>query len=327
MVRSPDDGTTSGVGGRHGSPWRAAGATLVALSAVTGMFMMRAAVEAGSVPPPPQPVAEAAGPGGGEVVAPLPAPPRRADGTTPPRRTDGTTDGTTDRARAATDGTTNGRPAEPGTVAGAEAGLPRSVPTEIKIPKIGVDARIRQLGVNPDGTIQVPPLKQAQDAGWYRLGPSPGEIGNAVVVGHVDSRYIGAAVFYRLGSLRPGDVITLTRQDRTTVRFRVDGVRSFPKTQFPTDLVYGPNDRAGLRVVTCGGKFDETRKTYPDNIVVSATLVAPTIAPVPARPGPTANPPGTPTPPGPKAPVGTRKVTTRPAPGQFAADVRTRVRI
>lgn len=270
MVHSPDN-ATSGVGGRHGSPWRAAGATLVALSAVTGLFMIRAAVETDAVPPPPQPVAEAAptfGPGAMVPSAP-------ATGLPGPKA---------------------GKPA-PVQVA---TGLPRSAPTRITIPKIKVDAKVRELGVNPDGTVQVPPLKQAQDAGWYGLGPSPGEIGNAVIVGHVDSRYTGPAVFYRLGTLRPGDVITLTRKDGSKVQFRVDGVRSFPKTKFPTELVYGPSDQAGLRVVTCGGTFDKRQQSYQDNIIVFATLMptsSPT-APSPAASSPSsAAPAATATPP------------------------------
>lgn len=291
MVRPPD-GTTSGVGGRHGSPWRAAGAALVALSAVTGLFMLRAAVEADSVPPPPQPVAEAA-----PTAGPGALPPEAAPGPAGPTSPEA---GLPAPPKALPPlGPASGPPGEPvtGLPAGPSAdtwarpqaavGLPRSVPTRIAIPKIKVDAHVRELGVNPDGTLAVPPLERAQDAGWYRLGPSPGEIGNAVVVGHVDSRHTGPAVFYRLGALRPGDTITLSRADGTVVRFRVDGVRSFPKEQFPTELVYGPNDQAGLRVVTCGGKFDEGRQTYLDNIVVFATLVPPTPATAPPTPAPT----------------------------------------
>jgi sortase (surface protein transpeptidase) len=148
----------------------------------------------------------------------------------------------------------------------------RSAPTNISIPTIGVAAQIMSLGVNTDGTVQVPPLDQAQLAGWYNLGPSPGEIGNAVIMGHVDSRKIGPAVFFRLGELRPGDVIQVTRTDKTVVKFSVDGVKSYPKAAFPTELVYGPSDKASLRVVTCGGIFDEKKRSYPDDIIVFATL-------------------------------------------------------
>lgn len=92
-------------------------------------------------------------------------------------------------------------------------------------------------------------------------------------MGHVDSRALGPAVFFRLGELKAGDRVQVTRQDRSKVDFRVDDVRSYPKTNFPTELVYGPNDRAGLRLVTCGGTFDKHRSSYLNNIIVFATQV------------------------------------------------------
>ncbi|OHX06979.1 Sortase family protein [Micromonospora aurantiaca] len=153
-------------------------------------------------------------------------------------------------------------------------GLARSAPTRITIDRVGVRADILALGVNGDGTVQVPPLEQAMDAGWYKLGASPGEVGNAVIMGHVDSAKIGPAVFFRLGELLPGDMIQVVRVDRTEVTFRVDGVKSYPKDAFPTDLVYGPSDTASLRVITCGGTFDEQKRSYTDNVIVFATLVS-----------------------------------------------------
>jgi sortase (surface protein transpeptidase) len=153
----------------------------------------------------------------------------------------------------------------------APAGLSRSEPTKIAIPKIQVNAKIIAVGLNEDGTIQVPPLKQAQLAGWYRMGVSPGEVGNAVVVGHVDSAAMGPAVFFKLGLLKRGDEVQVSRKDGKVVRFRVDAVKSYPKTKFPSELVYGSADTARLQVVTCGGKFDRKKRSYPDNIVVSAT--------------------------------------------------------
>ncbi|RZU77821.1 sortase family protein [Micromonospora kangleipakensis] len=152
------------------------------------------------------------------------------------------------------------------------AGLDRSTPTTISIPRIGVNAEIMSLGTNPDGTVQVPPLDQAQRAGWYSPGASPGEVGNAVIVGHVDSAKLGPAVFFNLGSLRPGDTITVAREDGGSVTFTVDEVKSYPKTAFPTELVYGPGDKPALRVVTCGGVFDQSARSYLNNIIVLATM-------------------------------------------------------
>ncbi|MBC9006655.1 class F sortase, partial [Micromonospora aurantiaca (nom. illeg.)] len=153
-----------------------------------------------------------------------------------------------------------------------DSGLAASPPIRITIPRIGVRADVLAFGVNDDGTVQVPPLDQAMDAGWYKLGASPGEIGNAVIMGHVDSAEIGPAVFFRLGELRPGDGISVERADHTEVTFQVDGLKSYPKDQFPTELVYGPSDRASLRVITCGGRFDEQKRSYTDNVIVFATM-------------------------------------------------------
>lgn len=163
--------------------------------------------------------------------------------------------------------------AEPGDAGQGPLGLSRSAPVKISIPRIGVDADIMSLGTNPDGTVQVPPLQQALLAGWYEPGPSPGEVGNAVIVGHVDSAAIGPAVFYSLGALQPGDTITVSRQDGSSASFRVDSVSAHPKDDFPTEQVYGPSDRPGLRVITCGGQFDEASGDYPDNVIVFASLL------------------------------------------------------
>jgi Sortase domain len=150
--------------------------------------------------------------------------------------------------------------------------FPRSEPTEISIPRIRVSAKIVTVGLDATGSIAVPPLKHAHLAGWYRLGPSPGEVGNAVVVGHVDSHVTGRAVFFELGALRAGDLVQIRRADATVARFVVRTVASYPKSDFPTDLVYGPSDQAGLRLITCGGQFDQDARSYLSNVIVFATL-------------------------------------------------------
>jgi hypothetical protein len=152
--------------------------------------------------------------------------------------------------------------------------MARSEPTHVTISKIGVDAEIIPLGVTNAGTLELPSLDTPDLAGWYRLGPSPGEIGNAVIVGHVDSYKTGPAVFYELGALRPGDTISVTLRDNAIARFTVDQVESYPKASFPTDLVYGPARTPSLRLVTCGGQFDQDASSYLNNTVVFATLTS-----------------------------------------------------
>ena len=153
----------------------------------------------------------------------------------------------------------------------APAGVPRSVPLQLSMPTIGVRTRLVRLGLNPDGTLQVP--TDFSVAGWYALGPSPGERGAAVIVGHVDSER-GPAVFYRLGELAPGSLVGIALADQTEVVFRVYAVREYAKTAFPTSLVYGATTAPELRLVTCGGPFDARTGHYLDNVVVFARYVA-----------------------------------------------------
>ncbi|MFB9853285.1 class F sortase [Micromonospora andamanensis] len=148
--------------------------------------------------------------------------------------------------------------------------LPRATPVEVRIPAIEVHAPLVAVAADDAGALEVPPLDRPAVAGWYRPGVSPGETGNAVLVGHVDSPD-GPAVFFHLGQLRPGDTIDVVRSDTRVVRFAVDGVEAYPKDRFPTDLVYGPGEVAGLRLITCGGRFDQHDGGYVDNVVVFAT--------------------------------------------------------
>ncbi|GAB3937784.1 hypothetical protein GCM10027614_16660 [Micromonospora vulcania] len=153
------------------------------------------------------------------------------------------------------------------------APLPRAAPVRVQIPAIDVRAEVVAVGADAAGVLEVPPLDRPTIAGWYRYGASPGETGNAVLVGHVDSP-AGPAVFFDLGRLVPGQEIQVTRADATVTTFTVDGVRSYPKEHFPTALVYGPADAAGLRLITCGGRFDAGTGNYVDNVVVFATRTA-----------------------------------------------------
>ena len=149
--------------------------------------------------------------------------------------------------------------------------LSLSAPVRLEIPAIGVSSPLVRLGLNPDGTMQVP--GDFQVAGWFTGGPQPGQLGPAVIAGHVDSRS-GPAVFYRLHDLHPGDQVRVVRADRRVVRFRVDSLASFPKQALPDDAVFGATTTPALRLITCAGSFDRSRHSYRDNLVVSATRVS-----------------------------------------------------
>jgi Sortase domain len=166
--------------------------------------------------------------------------------------------------------------------------LPPSVPTWIRIPAIRASAPVKAMGLLRDGYIQVPPLVPHSNlVGWYKYGPSPGELGPAIMVGHRDSD--GVAVFYLLGDLKRRDKIYISRADGTTAIFTVTKVRNFDKSTFPSVLVYGPTTYPALRVITCGGTFNYAIGSYEENIVVYATMTAVRI-PRPARPRRPAHP-------------------------------------
>lgn len=151
------------------------------------------------------------------------------------------------------------------------APLGKSTPTRIRIPSIGVDAPLKSVGVEKTGEIEVPPLSQPQIGGWYRLGPTPGEMGPAVILGHVNT-VRGPAVFSRLRELRRGDTIAVARADGSTAVFTVDGAEQASKNRFPTKRVYGHVDSPSLRLITCGGVFNPSTHSYTDNIIVYASL-------------------------------------------------------
>lgn len=148
-------------------------------------------------------------------------------------------------------------------------GLTRSVPMHIAIPAIQLNSDIVTIGQKADGSLQVPGRPDV--TGWYNLGPSPGEVGPAIIVGHVDS-LTGPAVFWNLRNLKAGDQITVTRQDGAVVSFTVDSLASFDQANFPTQAVYGNINGVGLRLITCGGTFNYLTRHYSHNTVVFASL-------------------------------------------------------
>jgi sortase (surface protein transpeptidase) len=157
---------------------------------------------------------------------------------------------------------------EPAAVA---APLSASTPMTIEIPAIAVDAPVTRLGLNANGTVQVPPLDNHNLAGWYDRSVTPGAKGTSVILGHVDD-YAGPSVFFNLKNLRPGAAIYIVRADGSTAVFSVDGVQQAAKTNFPTSDVFGNAPYPALRLVTCGGPFDAKTGEYLDSIVVYAHL-------------------------------------------------------
>jgi hypothetical protein len=151
------------------------------------------------------------------------------------------------------------------------SGLVRSNPIRIVIPAINLDTTfVTPLGLNPDQTISVP--DSYTKVGWYKNGATPGEIGSAVILGHVDS-ISGPAVFYSLGQLKANDEIAITREDGSDVRFLVTEIKRYSQDEFPTEAVYGQFSQPVLRLVTCTGDFNRQEQRYSHNLVVYATVV------------------------------------------------------
>ncbi|MCG8915889.1 class F sortase [Actinokineospora sp. PR83] len=147
-----------------------------------------------------------------------------------------------------------------------------AAPVEVNIPALGARSSLIPLGLNPDGTAEVPPLDHPAQAGWYKHGPAPGDPGPAVLLGHVDGHSL-PGIFHDLATLTPGDRVEVTRNDRSTAAFTVRRVDRVAKTDFPTDAVYGETDDPQLRLITCGGAFDRATGNYEDNVIVYADLV------------------------------------------------------
>ncbi|MFE3325017.1 class F sortase [Streptomyces sp. NPDC059176] len=148
--------------------------------------------------------------------------------------------------------------------------LPPSAPVRFRIPRIGVDAPVRGLGLTRDDSLEAPPATDGGITGWYRDGTPRGALGTALVAGHVDTAR-GPAVFYDLGTLHKGNRIEVLREDGRTALFTVDAVEVYDNAHFPDRKVYADTGRAELRVITCGGRYD-SRTGYRGNVVAYAHL-------------------------------------------------------
>ncbi|MFG3281464.1 class F sortase [Streptomyces sp. NPDC048111] len=148
--------------------------------------------------------------------------------------------------------------------------LPPSPAVSLAVPRLGIEAPVVPLGLDAQHHLTTPPVDDPKVVGWYGGGPSPGETGTAVVVGHRDTR-TGPAVFASLRSLHPGRLVEARRADGRVAVYTVDKVMTYEKAHFPDQEVYGPSRRPELRLITCGGRY--TPKTgYESNLVVFAHL-------------------------------------------------------
>lgn len=162
-------------------------------------------------------------------------------------------------------------------VAPSAVPLPSVLPVGLQIPAIDVSAPVKPVGVTVDRDLELP---EFGETGWYRLGPSPGQEGHAVIAGHVDSRK-GTDVFWLLHTLKPGQAVEVRMSNDSLVTFRVDEVLQQPKEALPESRMWRSTGRPQLALITCGGKFDKKLRSYPDNIVVYATMSGLTVPQAP----------------------------------------------
>ncbi|MCC3763762.1 class F sortase [Glycomyces sp. TRM65418] len=149
--------------------------------------------------------------------------------------------------------------------------LDRSAPTRVDIAAVDVHAPLTGLGLDYEGNFEVPRMWRPHEAGWFEPGPTPGEFGPTVIMGHVDTERSGPAVFFPLKHLDEGDTIELTREDGVIVTYEVTAIESYAKDRLPYEDVFGIEPAPALRLITCGGEFDRESGDYTENLVVFAS--------------------------------------------------------
>jgi hypothetical protein len=258
--------------GRGSGPARRPGRTarvtaLAVVLVVTGAAALVLGLVGRDATPPPAVPAGGLAAGSAEPAEPSPRPDEAEPEPSAPATS---SPATVVEPTAAPEGTGTPEPAE---APEPEAAEPVAEPVTVRIPAIDVTSDLLHLGLRDDGTLQVPEGDDFDTAAWFDGSPRPGEVGPAVLEGHVSSRARGPSVFYALADLRPGDLVEVDREDGTTATFEVYDLQQFPKDGFPTLQVYGNTEGPELRLITCGGTIAESTGRFEDNVVVFAREV------------------------------------------------------
>ena len=141
-------------------------------------------------------------------------------------------------------------------------------PRSLVIPALGIDAPVGAYGLDSRGRMDVP--NNVDEVGWYKFGPTPGGEGSAVLAAHVDLRSQGPGVFFDLKSLAPGSLVEVEYEDGSHAEFTVVARRSYLKEELPLDAIFARHGSPVLTLVTCGGGFSESDRSYDSNVVVFA---------------------------------------------------------
>jgi LPXTG-site transpeptidase (sortase) family protein len=143
------------------------------------------------------------------------------------------------------------------------------MPTLLKIPAIGVTAKIEPVTFLADGQMDVP--KDTNIAGILYPGILPGANGNVIIDGHVDS-YVGPAIFFKLKQLKFGDVITVSNADGRKLTYVVESVEVFPTTEAPEERIFGKSTEPRMNLITCTGRYSRKKKEHEKRLVVFTKL-------------------------------------------------------
>jgi len=143
------------------------------------------------------------------------------------------------------------------------------VPARLRIPSIGVDAAVEQVGQKADGSMGAP--TKFGEVAWYAPGPKPGAPGNAVFAGHVDNALTTAGVFEHLSSLKKGDYVTVADASGKTLVYKVVSSTSYAANDAPLSQIFATTGPSGLVLITCTGDWVTSQKQFDQRLVVVAS--------------------------------------------------------
>lgn len=146
---------------------------------------------------------------------------------------------------------------------------PAFMPNRLLIPSVRLDAPVEPVGVLPNGQMGVP--KSTKTVGILANGVVPGQKGNALIAGHVDS-YSGPAVFYPLKKLKVGDPVLISNANNDFLVFKVVAVESYRTAEAPLDKIFGDTDEARLNLITCTGKYNRQKREHEKRLVIYTRL-------------------------------------------------------
>jgi sortase A len=145
-----------------------------------------------------------------------------------------------------------------------------SMPVRLQIPKLNIDANVQHVGINTKGNIGTP--NNFTDTAWYQGGVQPGQVGTAIVDGHVDNGLSLAGVFKHLDTIAMGDDLYVVEKDGTKLHFVVSDIENYPYEAVPMADILAQHTKRQMVLITCEGAWVAGQKTYDHRLAVYATL-------------------------------------------------------